>query len=56
VNGRISAHSYESYKQIAFLLPALWENFDLLAVRQHEDASRFTDLGVRQQLVHVTGT
>ena len=55
VNGRISAHSYESYKQISFLLPALWENFDLLAVRQHEDASRFTDLGVPQRLVHVTG-
>jgi 3-deoxy-D-manno-octulosonic-acid transferase len=55
VNGRISAHSYESYKQIRFLLSALWENFDLLAVRQHEDASRFTDLGFPQQLVHVTG-
>jgi 3-deoxy-D-manno-octulosonic-acid transferase len=55
VNGRISAHSYRSYKKIDFLLSALWENFDLLAVRQHEDASRFTDLGVPQRLVHVTG-
>jgi 3-deoxy-D-manno-octulosonic-acid transferase len=41
--------------QIVALLPVLWENFDLLAVRQHEDASRFTDLGVPQRLVHVTG-
>lgn len=55
VNGRISAHSYESYKQIRALLPVLWDNFDLVAVRQHEDASRFTDLGVSQRLVHVTG-
>ncbi len=55
VNGRISAHSYQSYKHITSLLSVLWENFDLLAVRQHEDASRFTDLGVPQRMVHVTG-
>ena len=55
VNGRISEHSYKSYKQISFLLPALWENVDLVAVRQHEDASRFTDLRVPQRIVHVTG-
>ena len=55
VNGRISAHSYRSYKRIVSLMSVLWENFDLLAVRQHEDASRFTDLGVPQRLVHVTG-
>src|ERR1700687_2100401 len=30
VNGRVSAHSYQSYKQISTLLPVLWENFDLL--------------------------
>jgi len=55
VNGRISAHSYESYKTIRSLMSVLWECFDLLAVRQHEDALRFTDLGVPPQLVHVTG-
>ena len=55
VNGRISAHSYQSYKHITSLLSPLWENFDLFAVRQHEDASRFTDLGVPQRRVHVTG-
>ena len=55
VNGRISAHSYASYKHIRFALSVLWECFDLLAARQHEDASRFTDLGVPQRLVHVTG-
>jgi len=55
VNGRISAHSYGRYKCIKGILPAVWECFDLMAVRQHEDASRFTDLGVSQRLVHVTG-
>ncbi len=50
INGRISAHSHVNYKVIQSLLPALWECFDLLAVRQHEDASRFTDLGVPQSL------
>jgi 3-deoxy-D-manno-octulosonic-acid transferase len=55
VNGRISAHSYESYMHIRSFLPVLWDNFDLVAVRQHEDASRFTDLGMPQRLVHVTG-
>ncbi len=55
VNGRISAHSFKSYKYIRSLLSVLWENFDLLAVRQPEDASRFTDLGVPSKLIHCTG-
>lgn len=55
VNGRISAHSYRSYKYIRALLSVLWDGFDLLAVRQHEDASRFIDLGVPPRLIHVTG-
>ena len=55
VNGRISARSYGRYRHIEGILPAVWECFDLVAVRQHEDASRFTDLGVPQRLVHVTG-
>ncbi len=55
VNGRISAHSHQNYKVIQGLLPVLWECFDLWAVRQHEDASRFMDLGVPQRLIHVTG-
>jgi len=55
VNGRISARSYGRYKYIRGILPAVWECFDLVAVRQHEDASRFTDLGVPQRFVYVTG-
>ena len=55
VNGRISARSYSRYKIIQRILPAVWECFDLVAVRQHEDASRFTDLGLPQRVVHVTG-
>jgi 3-deoxy-D-manno-octulosonic-acid transferase len=55
VNGRISAHSYNRYKHIHGILSAVWECFDIVAVRQHEDASRFVDLGVPQRLVHVTG-
>ena len=35
VNGRISAHSYESYKPIRFLLSAVWENFDLLMLEEY---------------------
>jgi len=55
VNGRISARSYSRYKYIQGILSAVWECFDLVIVRQHEDASRFTDLGVSQRLVHVSG-
>ncbi len=55
INGRISAHSYRSYLRFRSWLPALWENFDLVAVRQHEDASRFADLGIPQRKIHVTG-
>jgi 3-deoxy-D-manno-octulosonic-acid transferase len=55
VNGRVSVRSYSRYKHMQGILSAVWECFDLVAVRQHEDASRFTDLGVPQRLVHVTG-
>jgi 3-deoxy-D-manno-octulosonic-acid transferase len=55
VNGRISARSYNRYKYIQGILSAVWECFDLVIVRQHEDASRFNDLGVPQRLVHVSG-
>ena len=55
VNGRISEHSFRAYRRVAFILSALWECFDLLAVRQQEDASRFRALGVPDRLVHVTG-
>jgi 3-deoxy-D-manno-octulosonic-acid transferase len=55
VNGRISARSYRRYKWIKGILSAVWECFDLVVVRQNEDASRFTDLGVPMQLVHVSG-
>lgn len=55
MNGRISARSYRSYLRVRSILSALWDNFDLFAVRQHEDASRFVDLGVPQPMIHVTG-
>lgn len=55
MNGRISARSYRSYMRVRSILTALWENVDLFAVRQHEDASRFATLGVAQRAIHVTG-
>jgi len=55
VNGRISAHSYKNYKRIKPILAVLWDCFDLLAVRQQEDASRFAELGMPQKGIHVTG-
>lgn len=55
VNGRISARSYGRYKRVRRILSAVWECFDLVAVRQEEDASRFVDLGMAPRLVHVTG-
>lgn len=55
MNGRISVRSYRSYQKVRSILSALWENFDLFAVRQHEDASRFAELGVPPSIIHVTG-
>jgi 3-deoxy-D-manno-octulosonic-acid transferase len=55
VNGRISEHSYRSYKRIRSVLSVLWDCVDLFAVRQREDASRFVDLGVDPKRLEVAG-
>lgn len=55
INGRISQHSFESYRKIRAILGALWENVDLFAVRQKQDAQRFAELGVDPQKIRVTG-
>ncbi len=55
INGRLSEHSFRSYRRVRFILRALWECIDLCAVRQSEDASRFAALGVPESKIRVTG-
>jgi 3-deoxy-D-manno-octulosonic-acid transferase len=55
INGRISARSFKSYLKVRPALDALWDTLDVFAVRQLDDADRFSALGVPRQKIHVTG-
>jgi 3-deoxy-D-manno-octulosonic-acid transferase len=55
INGRMSAHSFGSYSKVPWLLSPLWACFDLMAVREPQDAERFAALGVPLSLVQITG-
>ena len=55
INGRISERSFRRYRWIRWLLGALWENLNLIAVRETQDAERFQALGVPASHVRVVG-
>src|SRR5262249_47070074 len=55
INGRMSEHSFRNYRAIRFAMSALWENLDLCAVRQEQDAARLAALGIPRERLHVTG-
>lgn len=55
INGRISARSFRSYHSVRFFLPALWDCFDLFALREPQDAERFKQLGIPESKLHITG-
>ncbi len=55
INGRLSSRSYRSYRQFRWVTSLLWNYFDLLAVRQSEDAERFAGLGIPREKIQITG-
>ena len=55
INGRLSEHSFKSYSHARWIMQALWDCFDLWAVRQDQDAVRFRSLGVPAGKIQVTG-
>lgn len=55
INGRLSVRSFGSYQKVRGILSALWSCFDLMAVREDQDASRFGALGVPLEKIKVTG-
>jgi 3-deoxy-D-manno-octulosonic-acid transferase len=55
INGRLSQRSFESYQKITGVMQALWDCFDLWAVREAQDAERFQALGVPSDRLRVTG-
>ncbi|MEW6185607.1 MAG: 3-deoxy-D-manno-octulosonic acid transferase [Thermodesulfobacteriota bacterium] len=54
-NGRISQRSFSRYKKIRWLLRPLLKRFDLLLVRDTEDAQRLVSLGADSRTVKVFG-
>lgn len=55
INGRISQRSFRRYRWVKFLLGALWENIDVAAVREAQDAQRFQALGLPESSLRVVG-
>ena len=55
VNGRISSRSFGRYSKVRWLFKPLLESFQLLLVRQEEDARSFTALGARPDDVRIMG-
>ncbi len=55
INGRLSERSYNSYRRFRRIMQAIWDCFDLWAVRQEQDAGRFKELGVAMNKLVVTG-
>ncbi|HVO33602.1 MAG TPA: 3-deoxy-D-manno-octulosonic acid transferase [Elusimicrobiota bacterium] len=55
INGRLSEHSFRTYRRLRPIVSALWDSVDLWAVRQEQDAARFAALGVPADRIRVTG-
>jgi len=55
VNGRISQRSYNGYRMARRFLPEPHQRIRFYGVQNEEYADRIRDLGVRPEVVHVTG-
>ncbi|MDO9391402.1 MAG: 3-deoxy-D-manno-octulosonic acid transferase [bacterium] len=55
VNARLSARSFKYYHALRFLFGPLLNTLQLIACQSREDADRYLALGVRQDIVTVTG-
>lgn len=55
VNARLSARSFKYYHPLRFLFGPLLNSMQLIACQSKEDADRYLGLGVRQDIVTITG-
>ncbi len=55
VNARLSARSFKYYHPLRFLFGPLLKSLQLIACQSKEDAERYLALGVREDIVTVTG-
>ena len=55
VNARLSARSFKYYHALRFLFGPLLNTLQIIACQSREDAERYLALGVRQDIVTVTG-
>ncbi|MDO9027005.1 MAG: 3-deoxy-D-manno-octulosonic acid transferase [bacterium] len=55
VNARLSARSFKHYRTWSFLFGPLLNTLQLIACQSSEDAERYLALGVRKDIVTVTG-
>ena len=55
VNGRVSQASLRGYLRVPKIARAMLANADLLCAQTRVDAQRLRNLGVPEQLIHVTG-
>jgi 3-deoxy-D-manno-octulosonic-acid transferase len=56
INGRVSDHSFPSYRRIRPLMASVLRKIDLIAAQNEESAHRFRALGAPADRVHVTGS
>jgi 3-deoxy-D-manno-octulosonic-acid transferase len=56
MNGRLGERSYRGYRRLGHWLRPLFQKLDLVAAQTEEYATRFRELGVPADRVHVTGS
>jgi len=55
VNGRISDRAYPKYKKFSWLFRPVLSSLAVAAVQTHKDRSRYLELGVPLEKIHITG-
>jgi len=55
VNGRISAQSFQYYRWVQPLLGPVFQNYNLLLMKSHEDAARIQRMGASPSKIKVSG-
>ncbi len=55
VNGRISSTSFSRYRMAKNMMQWVWASFSLALMQTSRDAQRMRELGVRKDIIHVTG-
>ena len=56
VNGRLSEQSHRAYRRVRWLLRPIFAALDFVGAQNLDYADRFRDLGVREQVLKITGS